>query len=83
MDTNYEIEGSEGAPAVQMMNSVCMPVRPYESPGGPSMFYQSLWLRHVGFQYLEKGKEYTLVWDPSLERRPRHVVERYGENRVG
>ena len=46
-----------------------------------SIYYKSLWLHHVGYQNLKKDDVFTLVWNPALEARPQHIIERHGDNR--
>ena len=51
-----------------------------EYRGGPSIFYKSMWIRHLGYEHLERDSCYNLVWNPALEARPTYINEKYGTN---
>ena len=38
-------------------------------------------VQHIGYQDIQRGDDFTLVWSEALEARPLHVVKHYGENR--
>ena len=49
--------------------------------GGPSIYYAALWLDFKGYQHMDPGDQFNMVWNPALEARSRHIVERYGDNK--
>ena len=48
---------------------------------GPSIYYQSLWIQVVPYQELQHESTCAMMWNPSLEARPDHIIRKYGENR--
>ena len=86
VDRNYRVKVKHFDQKVQMSNADALlhHVTPGSIPEGmlgPSIFYKSVHFQHIGYQDMNKGDEYNMAWNDSLEARPDHVVRLMGANR--
>ena len=72
VDSSYRVPYSHGNQKIQMANYESDSRAESHCPGGPSIYYKSLWLRH---------KQLSYVWNSAIEVAPRHSIALYGENR--
>ena len=49
-------------------------------PGGPSIYYKSMWIQIKGYQDIEDLEEFNYVWNTLLEARPKHLEEELRED---
>ena len=86
VDRNYRVRYNHHDQKVQMSNADALlhhltPGSIHEGMLGPSIFYRSVHIQHIGYQDMMKGDEYNMAWNDSLEARPDHVVRQLGANR--
>ena len=72
-NTSYSKNYKGSEQRVQHGNAQCEPDPANGSAGGPSYYYVSLHVEHVGYQDLPSGDSTYLIWNPVLEARPRHL----------
>ena len=85
VDRAYKVNYKHRNQKVQKANRDC----DYEThhslwpgaPGGPSIYYKAIVFEVCSYADMPMEHEFSLVWNPALEARPWHIVERYGANR--
>ena len=84
-DRNWRVELPHKDQKVQMSNTDARLKVPLgtqlREAKGPSVYYESIFIQHVGYQDLKNGDDYNVVWTRAYEARPSHINRRYGTNR--
>ena len=65
VDRTWRVKFKHKNQKVNEPNSKGVRLDPDSCPGGPSIFYKSLWVRHVGYQHLPngvRGSSGILLW---------------------